>query len=149
MALPLRFDALDRETARRPWLRRLGRSGGGTLVRWWHGFLAGAGWLSRRESLSRRLLVRGRGRARNVTQDNPALAIWALKDVATLHWYNGDCEQDEQRQQSHSSGEKSGITSHVHQRKRPYARGVLWQDVTLCARRCPADTCTVSRSLWV
>src|SRR5215510_1812153 len=149
MALPLRFDALDRETARRPWLGRLERRGSGTLVRWRHGFLAGAGWLSRRESLSRGLLVRGRGRARNVLHDTPALAIWALKDLATLHWYNGDCEQDEQRQQSHSSGEKPGITSHVHQRKRPYARGVIWRDVTLCTRRCPADTCTAPLSLCV
>jgi len=40
-------------------------------------------------------LVWGWGRAWNVTQDNPALAIRALKDVATLHWGGGGYEQDE------------------------------------------------------
>src|SRR5437870_13747729 len=42
MTLRLRFDVLGRETVRRPSLGRLARRGGGTLVRWRHGFLAGA-----------------------------------------------------------------------------------------------------------
>ena len=59
-------------------------------------------------------------------QDNPALAIWALKDVATLRWYGGGCEQDEQCHQSHRSGENPGIASHVHHRKgNDYAKHTL------------------------
>src|SRR5689334_19931616 len=42
MTLRLRFDALHRETVRWPWLGRLASRGGGTLVRWRHGFVAGA-----------------------------------------------------------------------------------------------------------
>ena len=95
MTLRLRFDALHRETVRRPWLGRLASRGGDTLVRWWHSFLAGVRWLIRRESLRRGLLVRGWDRARHVTPDNPTLAIRALKDVATLHWCGSGCEQDE------------------------------------------------------
>jgi hypothetical protein len=48
MTLRLRFDALHRETVRRPWLGHLASRGGGTLVRWRYGFLAGARWLIRR-----------------------------------------------------------------------------------------------------
>ena len=42
MTLRLCFNALDRETVRRVRLGRLASRGGGTLVRWRHGFLAGA-----------------------------------------------------------------------------------------------------------
>jgi hypothetical protein len=117
MTLRVRFDTLDGEAGRRPRLGRLARRRDDTLWRWRHGFLAGVCWLTRRWGLSRGLLVWCCNRARNVTPHHPTLAIWTLKDIATLGWHGGSGEQNDQRYQSRSPGEKPGIVSYVHQRK--------------------------------